>query len=427
MSTAMRKQIHKDSTLPTDKVDYIICLKELVKDERCLDELSKKLNEFNLFDVLKSAHWELKHSNVLAWLLNPYGNHLLGRRFFDAFIKRIADSSVESNFLVNAYVDNAVDIQVSTEEMNIDLLIVAEAAKLVITIENKIWSKEHDKQLSRYREMLESIYKVDWHRFYFYLTPNGDASNEDSGHWSPISYQDVYDAIQEMMPDIAASNPAKPFIQQYCKVIEREIMGQSEIEDLCHAIYRRHTQALNQIFDTVGCGGSPLRTLMENVLQKLEEEKMILFCKDKGYYAKPAFHTVKMDNYFGNKANGCSGSWGNDYLYVFWFDRRDPQKLTLRFEVGPFQATTDELDKINSMVRTVVDKKKVKDKTSEDRYSRIWQCKDPFNTHSKNFSTDELGKWVRKCVNEVLEQESNWIESARKELEGKHASTQTTK
>lgn len=418
----MTKRDTKKLELLTDMEDDMKYLKELVKDERCLDVLSQKLDEFNVFDVLKSAHRELKHSNVLAWLLDPHGSHLMGRRFFDAFVRTIAESSVASNFLVKAYVDYNANIQVSTEVMNIDLLVVVEDAKLVIAIENKIWSKVHDQQLSRYHEILESTYKRGWNKFYFYLTPNGDVPTDDSKHWSAISYQDIYDAIQEIMPDIAETNQAKPFIQQYCKVIERESMGQSEVEDLCYAIYRRHAHALNQIFSTVGCDGSPLRTLLESVLKKLEEEKKILFCKDKGHYAKPAFHTVKMDDFLGKKAAGRNGSWGNDYLYVFLFDRRDSKKVTLRFEVGPYQATEDELCKINAMVRAVTGSSntKGKDKTSEDQYCRIWQCKTTFNTERKDFSADGLEEWVRKSIEDLFQQESTWIDKAKKELEENH-------
>lgn len=410
-----------------DMEDNMKCLKELVKDERCLDMLSQKLAEFNVFDVLKSTNHELKHSNVLAWLLNPHGSHLMGRRFFDAFIRRLADFTRTSDFLVKAYLDTDVDIEILTEEMNIDLLVVVEDAKLIIAIENKIWSKEHSKQLPRYRKILEDIYKdeLGWHRFYFYLTPDGDKSKDDAEYWNPISYREVYDSIVEVIPDITEVNRAKSFIQQYCKVIEREIMGQSAVEDLCYAIYRRHAHALNQIFSTVGCDGSPLRTLMESVLKKLEDEGKILFCKDKGRYAKPAFHTVNMDRFLGKKATGCNGSWENDYLYVFWFDRRNPKKVVLRFEVGPYRATEDELSKINAMARVVTGYTKGKDKTSEDQYCRIWQCKNPFNTERKDFSADVLEKWVRKCIEELFQQESDWIDKAKKELEENRVSAKS--
>ena len=38
---------------------------------------------FNLFDVLRNADYEIRHSNVLAWLLDPGRNHGLGDRFLE--------------------------------------------------------------------------------------------------------------------------------------------------------------------------------------------------------------------------------------------------------------------------------------------------------------------------------------------------------
>jgi PD-(D/E)XK nuclease superfamily len=50
-------------------------LRTLVVDCPELRELERRLGPFNIFDVLKSAHNEIRHSNVLAWLLDPKGSH----------------------------------------------------------------------------------------------------------------------------------------------------------------------------------------------------------------------------------------------------------------------------------------------------------------------------------------------------------------
>jgi hypothetical protein len=44
---------------------------------RCpeLRELEKLLGKFNLFRVLRFEHGEIRHSNVLAWLLDPAESH----------------------------------------------------------------------------------------------------------------------------------------------------------------------------------------------------------------------------------------------------------------------------------------------------------------------------------------------------------------
>ena len=43
---------------------------------------------FNVFDVLRNAEYEIRHSNVLAWLLTPGETHGLGDKFLRGFIEK---------------------------------------------------------------------------------------------------------------------------------------------------------------------------------------------------------------------------------------------------------------------------------------------------------------------------------------------------
>lgn len=61
-------------------------IKELLLDELCFGELRDWTGTVNVFDVLKSSRVEIRHSNVLAWLLNPKANHgVWGIDFFLLF------------------------------------------------------------------------------------------------------------------------------------------------------------------------------------------------------------------------------------------------------------------------------------------------------------------------------------------------------
>ena len=42
-----------------------------------------KAGQFNTFDVLRYADYEIRHSNVLAWLLRPADTHGIGPRFLN--------------------------------------------------------------------------------------------------------------------------------------------------------------------------------------------------------------------------------------------------------------------------------------------------------------------------------------------------------
>ena len=46
-----------------------------------LDKLENLLEEFNIFETLKITRAEIRHSNVIAWLLNPTENHGLSNYF----------------------------------------------------------------------------------------------------------------------------------------------------------------------------------------------------------------------------------------------------------------------------------------------------------------------------------------------------------
>ena len=63
-------------------------LSALIKDPR-IEELELKLKEPNLFYILKFQAAEIRHSNFLAWLLNPKGNHGLNELFLKKFLKNV--------------------------------------------------------------------------------------------------------------------------------------------------------------------------------------------------------------------------------------------------------------------------------------------------------------------------------------------------
>lgn len=54
-------------------------------DMEIFEQIEAKLSDFNAFETLGVVNTEIRHSNVLAWLLNPRENHGIG----DVFIKKL--------------------------------------------------------------------------------------------------------------------------------------------------------------------------------------------------------------------------------------------------------------------------------------------------------------------------------------------------
>ncbi|WJV31939.1 PD-(D/E)XK nuclease family protein (plasmid) [Rossellomorea sp. AcN35-11] len=155
-------------------------LEAFLLDIEVLDQLESKLNVFNLFETLDIHRTEIRHSNVIAWLMKPLENHGLG----DLFIKK---------FLQHTYLENKThldkfnfsmlefatieysDFQVYREWNNIDILAVSEANKMVIVFENKVGSKESEHQLKKYLTKVEQEFP-EHKKIYFFLSPEGGYS-----------------------------------------------------------------------------------------------------------------------------------------------------------------------------------------------------------------------------------------------------------
>ena len=57
------------------QVDQARILDKFLVDNADLEELSARLSVFNIFGTLRIEKTEIRHSNVLAWLLDPRGSH----------------------------------------------------------------------------------------------------------------------------------------------------------------------------------------------------------------------------------------------------------------------------------------------------------------------------------------------------------------
>ena len=67
-----------------NSIEKIKALEELLLDEDFIILISK-IGRLNVFNALQLQNQEIRHSNFLAWLLNPNESHKLG----DAFLKEL--------------------------------------------------------------------------------------------------------------------------------------------------------------------------------------------------------------------------------------------------------------------------------------------------------------------------------------------------
>lgn len=182
-------------------------LQNFLLDIGCLDELLPWTGKFNLFDVLKISRTEIRHSNMLGWILNPNENHGLGDLFLKGILQRLVENDMDGRYDVfNVLLMDLYSFSVLREWKNIDILLSSSDEKTVIAIENKVGSREHSNQLNRYRDILEKEYE-GYTRIYIFLTPDGE-SPSDVENWDVLTYSDVVETLEsissriEMLPDV---------------------------------------------------------------------------------------------------------------------------------------------------------------------------------------------------------------------------------
>jgi hypothetical protein len=224
-------------------------LEDLVLHNPDLNLLESKLSSFNIFEAVGMTRQEIRHSYFLAFLLNPSEAHYFG----DLFLKRFlitALCSLESYPISAVEVDiaNLEDAEVRREYKNIDILIYSPTEKIVVAIENKVDSGEHDNQLERYRDIISAEFP-GFRRFLIYLTKEGDSPSIPD--WHPLSYELISQCIDEICMQHAAkvNNDVKNLMTHYSNLIKRHIMSDSEIAQLCRKIYKQHRQALDLIYE----------------------------------------------------------------------------------------------------------------------------------------------------------------------------------
>lgn len=218
-----------------------ISAKELKAIEKDFDfeklELNLKLP--NIFRILKISKTEIRHSNFLAWLLDPNEGHNLR----DIFLKR---------FLLDIEVDFDVaalqNIEIRREWKNIDLILKLE--NIVVCVENKVDSQEHSNQLGRYKKIINEAFPNDY-KYFVYLTPNReDASDSD---YRSCSFEGITEILEQILKIYhrIITQEVERYIQDYIDILKVEIMKDQEHElvQLANRIYNKHKEALDFIFD----------------------------------------------------------------------------------------------------------------------------------------------------------------------------------
>ena len=210
------------------------------------EERNRKGENYNLFSILSIERYELKHSALIANLLDPKGSHGCGDAFLRAFFEIALKERTylfEDCTLPHSYTEYYTGPIAGDTGGRIDILVESKSSHYGLIIENKIYAGDQDKQLTRYDNYGKETFGADGYLL-VYLTLYGcDASKESTATKSAeevgylrLSYAEDILRWLEQCVRLADNKPlVRESLNQYIRTIKQltyQDMNQKNIEKI---------------------------------------------------------------------------------------------------------------------------------------------------------------------------------------------------
>jgi len=262
------------------KRDDIAALRSVVVESEELRMLEGHLRRFNTFRVLRIEETENRHSNVIAWLLNPAESHGLQESFLREFLQQVFREAPTELDQKDVHTLEPIEIdtrpfrtvevlrEVGTSSLKeeleaesqhekrgrIDILVtitIAENEKWLLCIENKVNSVQGTDQLRLYRERVEGKFKEYYSkRIYLFLTKSDEEPLDT--YYLRGNYRHVSGALDKCLDNHRPriDNQVAVFLQHYQDVLRERVLRESEMFSLAQTIRDQHGDALDIVKKT---------------------------------------------------------------------------------------------------------------------------------------------------------------------------------
>lgn len=235
-TTAEAKEARQSlDSFPPLFAGYEATLEQWKKDQE------DKADDFNLLEVMKLTKKEIRHSMVLAWMLDhdmtKLGTHAQGNIGFRLFLEGIG---LPGDYAAGRY---HVGREVASDESRVDIEVV-ERGKFLIHIENKIESGLGDDQIGRERrDLMKRAGKLGVPRTSahgLYLTPDGrEPEGPDGAGFKAISWRQIAKVLDHFAEE-AKPKDVQLFARHYVKVLKKHIIPDSDGKEIDNG--REHVQ-----------------------------------------------------------------------------------------------------------------------------------------------------------------------------------------
>ncbi len=399
-------------------------LEDLLVNNEGLQAIEAYLNRFNPIRVMRMERMEIRHSAILAWLLDPLESHGLGDAFLRTFLGEALKGQAGLGY------PNALDIaqadlkavSVRREWQNLDLFIHSPENEWAFVVENKFDSSQHQGQLSKYIEKVLSIFvgrqgsgEAQLRVRGIFLTLH-DEEPQDAAY-APIGY----DAVREIVGGLIkqkgteVGTEVRSFLSYYVDILEEALNlsdDHKSMERLARQLYHKHRKALQFVIEHGET--TNFEIAMYGLVNDdpeyddpIEIDGSIYYfnwiCQEQASFIPESwFKGLGEDTY---NWNGCEGWWMGEPL-IAWFELLSDGdsangQLRLYAEVGPIT----EYEFRSGLIKTI---EKAADEAGSKRIKFQRGAADEGKRYSKFFKNNSVH------INDV--QDADEITNAVKQL-----------
>ena len=210
------------------------------------EERNRKGENYNLFSILSIERYELKHSALIANLLDPKGSHGCGDAFLRAFFEIALKERTylfEDCTLPHSYTEYYTGPIAGDTGGRIDILVESKSSHYGLIIENKIYAGDQDKQLTRYDNYGKKTFGAGRYLLVYLTLFGSEASKESTATKSAeevgylrLSYAEDILRWLEQCVRLADNKPlVRESLNQYIRTIKQltyQDMNQENIQEI---------------------------------------------------------------------------------------------------------------------------------------------------------------------------------------------------
>ena len=312
--------------------------------EGLLVEAKAQPAEFDLLQIIRPGLWqyEVVHSNIIAWLLDPQQSHGLGQYFLKNFLLRTCHTAeMLGTPAITPSMIHSIDwlgTKVCREWRYIDILVLNRKSRFVCAIENKIFASEWIgdsgiSQLTSYRTALDQEFP-DFAKHLVFLDLKFERPSENERpHWTPENYKTVLELVEQTIEHkaTALSEDVSVFLRQYAITLRKRgkvVPESNDIAQLVREIYLEHREAIELMIQHKPDFVEEAKEMFKAAIRQQDDWEL-----DREVAAGlVGFRHAKWKKF---DVFETGSGWSSKALVLFDFDFREDGKVMLILTISP--------------------------------------------------------------------------------------------